>query len=265
MYSFDYTRPTSIAEAVSAIGTSTEARFLAGGQTLVPTLKQRLARPGKLVDLAGLKDLRGVEQSGNAIGIGAMTTHAEVAASDVVLKAIPALAKLAAGIGDPMVRHRGTIGGSIANNDPASDYPAGVLGLGATLVTDRRQIKADDFFKGLFTTALQPGEMITGIGFPIPEKAAYVKMEQRASRYALVGVFVAKTSAGVRVAVTGAGDSGVFRVAAFEAALTARFAPDAIAGTSVSPAGLMSDIHASAEYRASLISVLTERAVASLV
>jgi carbon-monoxide dehydrogenase medium subunit len=264
MYSFDYVRPASIAEAVSALGGSMDARFLAGGQTLVPTLKQRLARPGKLVDLAGLRELKGVERSGNAIGIGAMTTHADVASSAVVQGAIPALAKLAGGIGDPMVRHRGTIGGSVANNDPASDYPAGVLGLGATIVTNKRQIKADDFFHGLFSTALEPGEMITGIGFPIPEKAAYVKFEQRASRYALVGVFVAKTAGGVRVAVTGAGEGGVFRVPEFEAALSARFAPDAIAGKSVPASGLMSDIHGSAEYRANLIGVLTERAVAEM-
>lgn len=264
MYSFDYVRPATVPDAVNAIGSSMEARYLAGGQTMVPTLKQRLARPGKLVDLSALRELKGVERSGNAIGIGAMTTHAEVASNAVVREAIPALAKLAGGIGDPMVRHRGTIGGSIANNDPAADYPAGILGLGATIVTNKRQIRADDFFKGLFTTTLDTGEMITGIGFPIPEKASYQKFEQRASRYALVGVFVAKTLGGVRVAVTGAGDGGVFRVPEFEAALTASFAPGAIAGKSVSAANLMSDIHGSAEYRANLISVLTERAVAEL-
>ena len=264
MYSFDYVRPGTISEAVAALGTSTESRYLAGGQTMVPTLKQRLARPGKLVDLSGLRELKGVERSGNAIGIGAMATHAEVAASAAVKQAIPALAKVAGGIGDPMVRNRGTIGGSLANNDPAADYPAAVLGLGATIVTNKRQIRADDFFKGLFTTALEPGEMITGIGFPIPEKAVYVKFEQRASRYALVGVFVAKTAAGVRVAVTGAGDSGVFRVPEFEAALAASFTPGALAGKAVSAANLMSDIHGSAEYRANLVGVLTERAVAEL-
>lgn len=264
MYSFDYVRPSSIAEAVAALGTSAEGRFLAGGQTLVPTLKQRLARPEKLVDLAGLAELKGVEKSGNAIGIGAMTTHAEVAGSAVIQGAIPALAKLAAGIGDPMVRNRGTIGGSIANNDPAADYPAGVLGLGATIVTNKRQIRADDFFKDLFTTSLEPGEMITGIGFPIPEKAAYVKFDQRASRYALVGVFVAKFSGGVRVAVTGAGEKGVFRVPEFEAALSSNFSAAALAGKKVTASGLMSDIHGSAEYRANLVGVLAERAVGEM-
>lgn len=264
MYSFEYTRPGSIAEAVAAIGSSGESRFLAGGQTMIPTLKQRLARPEKLVDLSALKELKGVEKSGNAIGIGAMTTHAEVAASAIVRDNIPALAKLAGNIGDPMVRHRGTIGGSVANNDPAADYPAAVLALGATIVTNKRQIKADDYFKGMFTTALQPDEMITGIGFPIPEKAAYQKFEQRASRYALVGVFVAKFAGGVRVAVTGAGEAGVFRVPEFEAALTANFSAAAIAGKSVPATGLMGDIHGSPEYRANLVAVLTERAMAAL-
>lgn len=259
MYNFTYARPTTIADAVKAA--AGDARYLAGGQTLIPTLKQRLANPSALVDLAALGELRGIERNGNAIGIGAMTTHADVARNAEVGKAIPALAKLANGIGDPQVRARGTIGGSLANNDPAADYPAGVLALNATIVTDQRQIKADDYFTGMFTTALKPGEMIQAIGFPVPEKAGYAKFEQRASRYALVGVFVAKTGGEVRVAVTGAGERGVFRVPAFEAALKASFSASALKGLSVPAAGLMSDLHGSADYRANLISVLAARAV----
>ena len=259
MYNFTYARPTTVADAVKAA--RGEARYLAGGQTLIPTLKQRLANPSALVDLAALSELRGIERNGNAIGIGAMTTHAEVARNGEVGKAIPALAKLANGIGDPQVRARGTIGGSLANNDPAADYPAGVLALNATIVTDQRQIKADDYFTGMFTTALKPGEMIQAIGLPVPEKAGYAKFEQRASRYALVGVFVAKTGGDVRVAVTGAGERGVFRVPAFEAALKASFSASALKGLSVPAAGLMSDLHGSAEYRSNLISVLAARAV----
>lgn len=262
MYSFEYARPVSIAEAASAA--KGEARYLAGGQTLIPTLKQRLARPSMLVDLGAIVELKGIEKNGNALGIGAMTTHAEIASSPVVKSMIPALARLAEAIGDVQVRHRGTIGGAVANNDPAADYPAAVLALDATIITDRRQIKADDFFKGLFTTALEPGEMITAIGFPVPEKAAYAKMEQRASRFALVGVFVAKTAGGVRVAVTGAGERGVFRAAALEAALGKAFSPSALSGQSVSAEGLMSDLHGSADYRANLIAVLAERAVATI-
>ena len=259
MYNFTYARPTTVADAVKAA--RGEARYLAGGQTLIPTLKQRLANPSALVDLAALSELRGIERNGNAIGIGAMTTHAEVARNGEVGKAIPALAKLANGIGDPQVRARGTIGGSLANNDPAADYPAGVLALNATIVTDQRQIKADDYFTGMFTTALKPGEMIQAIGLPVPEKAGYAKFEQRASRYALVGVFVAKTGGDVRVAVTGAGERGVFRVPAFAAALKTSFSASALKGLSVPAAGLMSDLHGSAEYRSNLISVLAARAV----
>lgn len=262
MYSFSYVRPTSIADATMAAAKAGEARFLAGGQTLIPTMKQRLAKPAALVDLSALGELKGIEKNGNAIGIGAMTTHADVATSAVVKASLPALAHLANGIGDPQVRHRGTIGGSIANNDPAACYPSAVLALGATIITDKRMIKADDYFKGMFTTALNPNEMITAIGFPVPEKAGYAKFEQRASRYALVGVFVAKTGSNVRVAVTGAGEAGVFRVPELEAALAANWSPAAARGVVVKSAGLMGDIHASPEYRANLIAVMTERAVA---
>lgn len=261
MYSFDYQRPSSVGDAARAAESDAEAKILAGGQTMIATLKQRLAKPSTLIDLGGIADLKGIMRDGNAIGIGAMTTHAEVAASPDVREAIPALAALAGEIGDPAVRHRGTIGGSLANNDPAADYPAAVLGLGATIVTNKRQITADDFFAGLFTTSLQPGEIITGVGFPIPEAAGYAKFEQPASRYALVGVFVAKMGGKVRVAVTGCGESGVFRQGNFETALSRDFKPDAISGLAAQARWLMSDIHGSAEYRAALIPVLTERAV----
>jgi carbon-monoxide dehydrogenase medium subunit len=262
MYSFTYVRPSTIADAVAQLGKAGDARFLAGGQTMIPTMKQRLAKPTALIDLGALAELKGIEKNGNAIGVGAMTTHREMAASAVVKAAIPALARLADGIGDPQVRARGTIGGSVANNDPAADYPAAILALNATIVTDKRQIKADDFFKAMFLTNLGPGEMITAIGLPIPEKAGYAKFEQRASRYALVGVFVAKTASGVRVAVTGAGEAGVFRVSALERALSANFTPAAVKGIEVSAGGILSDLHAPADYRASLITVMTERAVA---
>ena len=222
MYAFSYSQPGSVNAAVAELANE-DAKALAGGQTLIPTLKQRLASPSALVDLGGLKELSGVSRDGDSLVIGALTRHVAVATSDVVKGAIPALAALAAGIGDPAVRNRGTIGGSIANDDPAADYPAGALALGATIVTDKRSIAADDFFKGLFETALEPAELITSVRFPIPQKAAYVKFPNPASRYALVGVFVAKTAAGVRVAVTGAGSSGVFRVPAFEQALSANF------------------------------------------
>ncbi len=261
MYAFTYARPGSVADAATLLA-GADARALAGGQTMIPTLKQRLAKPATLVDLSAIGELRGIHKAGTAIGIGAMTTHAEVAGNAEVRAAIPALAALAGGIGDPAVRNRGTIGGSLANNDPAACYPSAVLALNATIVTNKRQIRAEDFFKGLFTTTLEPGEIITGIGFPIPEKAGYAKFEQRASRFALVGVFVAKTATGVRVAVTGAGDSGVFRVPALEAALAANWSPAALAGVKVAASGLMGDMHGSAEYRANLIGVMAERAVA---
>ena len=260
MYSFAYASPATLDAAVTELADE-EAKALAGGQTLIPTLKQRLASPSTIVDLGGLASLRGIARDGDALFIGALTRHVDVATSDIVKSSIPALATLAAGIGDPAVRNRGTIGGSIANDDPAADYPAGALGLGATIVTNKRSIAADDFFKGLFETALEPAELITSVRFPIPAKAAYIKFPNPASRYALVGVFVAKTAGGVRVAVTGAGSSGVFRVASFEQALSANFATAALSGLKVDASELASDIHADSDYRAHLISVLAKRAV----
>jgi carbon-monoxide dehydrogenase medium subunit len=229
--------------------------------TLVPTMKQRLARPTQLVDLSGIGALSGVKVEGAKVTIGAMARHAEVAHSKDLAKAIPALAKLAEGIGDPAVRNRGTIGGSVANNDPTADYPSAVLALGGTIITDKRRIAADDFFQGMFTTALEPGELITAIEFPVPEKAAYAKFPNPASRYAMVGVFVAKGPAGVRVAVTGAGQGGVFRHKAMEAALAASWSPDAVAKVATPAADLNGDIHASPEYRAHLVGVMAKRAV----
>lgn len=262
MYDFAYHKPKSVADAVALLKKSPEAKAMAGGQTLIPTLKQRLARPSDVVDLAGVSDLVGISVAGGKVTIKAMTKHADVAASGDVMKAIPALAKLAANIGDGQVRNRGTIGGSVANNDPAADYPAAVLALGATVVTTERRIAADDFFKGLFETALKDGELVTAVEFPVPEKAAYVKFPNPASRYAMVGVFVAKSAGGVRVAVTGAGP-GVFRVKAMEDALAKNFSADAVAGIAVPASGLNSDIHGSAEYRAHLVTVMAKRAVAA--
>lgn len=263
MYDFQYHKAASLSDAAAKLKAAGDGSPLAGGMTLIPTLKLRLAQPSALVDLGGIADLKGVAVSGKTVTIGAMTTHATVAASADVKKAIPALAALAGGIGDPMVRHRGTIGGSIANNDPAADYPAACLGLGATIQTDQREIKADDFFKGLFDTALKSGEIVKSISFPVPDKAAYVKFPNPASRFALVGVLVAKTGNDVRVAVTGAGQGGVFRVAEMEKALAAKFAPDSVANVKVPAGNLNSDIHASADYRAHLIAVLAKRAVAA--
>lgn len=262
MYDFAYQRPSSVADAVKALKASDEAKLVAGGMTLIPTLKQRLAKPSALVDLGALKDLVGIKVSGDTVTIGAMTTHYAVSNSAEVKKAIPALAHLAAHIGDPAVRNRGTIGGSISNNDPAADYPAGLLGLGATVQTNERQIPADDFFKGMFETALKPGEIVTAVSFPVPEKAAYMKFPNPASRYAMVGVFVAKTKSGVRVAVTGAGPS-VFRQKDMEAALSKTWSPDAVANIKQKADGLNSDIHASSEYRAHLVTVMAKRAVAA--
>jgi len=262
MYNFNYHRPSSLADAAKALQGASEGKLVAGGMTLIPTLKQRLAKPSDLVDLAKIGDLKGIKKDGNTIVIGAMTKHVEVATSDVVKGAIPGLAALAEHIGDPAVRNRGTIGGSIANNDPAADYPSAVVALGATVITNKRKIAADSFFKGMFETALDPGEIITAVQFPIPEKAAYSKFPNPASRYAIVGVFVAKTDSGVRVAVTGAGPS-VFRQKDMEAALGKSFAPDAVANIKVSPSGLNGDIHASPEYRAHLVTVMAKRAVAA--
>jgi aerobic carbon-monoxide dehydrogenase medium subunit len=263
MYEFTYHRPTSIAAAAAQLAADGDAKALAGGQTLLPTMKQRLASPSALVDIGGIAELSGVSREGETIVIGATTRHADVATSAVVRQAIPALAALAEAIGDPQVRNQGTLGGSLANNDPAADYPAAALALGATIVTNKREIAAQDFFKGLFETVLAAGEIITKVRFPIPQQAAYQKFPNPASRYAIVGVFVAKTAAGVRVAVTGAGANGVFRVNAFETALAANFAPSALAGAKVSADGLSSDIHADAAYRAHLIGVLAKRAVAA--
>jgi carbon-monoxide dehydrogenase medium subunit len=261
MRDFNYQRPSSLADAAKAL--KGEAKLMAGGMTLIPTMKQRLASPSDVVDLAGVKDLAGIKKDGNAIVIGAMTRHDEVAHSAEVRKAIPALADLADGIGDPQVRNRGTIGGSIANNDPAADYPAGCVALGATVVTNKRKIAADDFFKGMFETALGDGEIVTAVSFPIPDKANYQKFPNPASRYAIVGVMVAKSGGSVRVAVTGAGQSGVFRHKDAEAALGKSFAAAALDGIKTDAKKLNSDIHASAEYRAHLVGVMAKRAVAA--
>jgi carbon-monoxide dehydrogenase medium subunit len=262
MYPFEYIRPADVNAAVKAASGSGENRFIAGGMTLLPTLKLRLARPDRLVDLGGLAELVGIRVGPDRVEIGAMTRHSDVAASTDLRRVLPALASLAAGIGDPLVRNRGTIGGSVANNDPAADYPAAVLGLGATVVTDRREIAADAFFTGMFATALQGGELIVRLSFPVPKRAAYVKFPNPASRYAMVGVFVAETATGVRVAVTGAGPC-VFRSSEFEKALARRFAPESLDGLTVPADGLNQDLHGSAEYRASLVSTIAKRAVAA--
>jgi aerobic carbon-monoxide dehydrogenase medium subunit len=260
MYDFAYHKPKSLADAANALKGKDEARPLAGGMTLIPTLKQRLAKPSDLVDLGQIKDLAGIKVEGDNVVIGAMTRHGDVASSADVKKAIPALAALAGMIGDPAVRNRGTIGGSVANSDPAADYPAAVVALNATITTTTGKHAADGFFKGLFETALKDGELITSVSFPKPEKAAYMKFRNPASRYAMVGVFVAKTKGGVRVAVTGAG-SAVFRVKAMEDALSKNFSSDAIKDIKVPADGLNSDIHASPEYRAHLVTVMARRAV----
>ena len=265
MYAFTFNRPQTVRQAANMLAKDEEAKILAGGHSLLPTMKLRLAKPSQLVDLAKIEGLSGIEVSGRSLTIGAMTTHNDVATSPVVQQAIPVLAKLAGMIGDPAVRHMGTIGGSIANNDPSADYPAACLGLGATIITNKRRIAADDFFTGMFSTALEPAEIITKVSFPVPKKAAYQKFRNQASRYALVGVFVGKRGSDIRVAVTGAGANGVFRVKAFEEALKKRFAPKSLEGLTVPATGLNSDIHGSAEYRAHLIAVLARRAVAEAV
>jgi len=262
MYDFTHHRPASVDAAVAALTGSDDGKIMAGGMTLIPTLKQRLASPSDVVDLGAIAALKGIKEEGGNIVIGAMTTHAAVAANATVKAKIPALAHLADGIGDPQVRNRGTIGGSIANNDPAADYPAGLVGLGATVITSKRQIPADDFFTGLFETALAEDEIVTAVAFPVPEKAAYAKFANPASRYAIVGVMVSKGPAGVRVAVTGAAPC-VFRLGEAETALGGSFSADAVAQVKVSSDGLNSDLHASAEYRANLVSVMLKRAVAA--
>jgi carbon-monoxide dehydrogenase medium subunit len=261
-YSFSYTRAASLDEAAALLAKNPDGKILAGGQTLIPTMKQRLANPSALIDISGLKDLAFIRTDAGTVTIGAGTRHADVAASAEVRRAIPALAHLAEEIGDPAVRHMGTIGGSLANNDPAADYPAAVLGLGATVKTTKREIGADAFFTGMFETALADDEIVSEISFPVAEKAGYAKFPNPASRYAMVGVFVAKTKDGVRVAVTGAGPC-VFRVPDMEAALAKTFTPDAVAGIKVAPDDLNSDLHGSAEYRAHLVTVMAKRAVAA--
>jgi carbon-monoxide dehydrogenase medium subunit len=259
MYEFNYIKAANLADASAALAKSSDARLLAGGQTLIASMKLRLASPADVIDLSGVPELKGIKVDGGNLTIGAMTRHAEVASSKDVLQSIPALARLASWIGDRMVRNMGTLGGSVANNDPAADYPAAVLGLGATINTSKRKIAADDFFKGMYETALEPGEIIASISFPIPKRAGYVKFRNQASRYAIVGVFVAEGN-GVRVAVTGAGPSA-FRVPEMEKALSSKFSADAIANVKVAASGLNSDLHASAEYRAHLVSVIARRAV----
>jgi len=262
MYETTYHRPSTVDEAAGLFAKGSDAKYLAGGHTLIPVMKQRLASPSDVIDLGKIKELIGIEPSGDGIVIKAATTHYDVATSDAVKKAIPALSYLASLIGDPAVRHRGTIGGSLANNDPAADYPAAVLALGATVKTNKRSISADDFFKGLFTTALEDGEIITAVSFPVQAKAGYSKFNHPASRFALTGVFVARTPGGdVRVAATGASQNGVMRVSAIEAALKANWSAGAIDGVTVSAAGLMSDIHGTSDYRANLIKVMAQRAV----
>ena len=261
MHAFEYHRPSSTKEALGLASKKTEGRFLAGGQSLVQAMKLRLSSPTDLIDLGTIKELAFVKASGSAVEIGAMTRHADVAGSKDVQKAIPALAMLAGIIGDRQVRHMGTLGGSLANSDPAADYPAAVLGLGATITTNKRKIEADKYFKGLFETALEPGELITSVSFPVPKRAAYMKFKNPASRFALVGVFVADFGGGkVRVAVTGAGPCA-FRQAEMEKALASKFAPDAVANIKVKQDGLNNDLHASPEYRAHLITVMCKRAV----
>jgi carbon-monoxide dehydrogenase medium subunit len=261
MHAFTYAKPSTLQECLALLA-GAEARPLAGGQTLIPTLRQGLAQPEQLVDLKAMPDLSGIKQEGGNLLIGALALHAEVAGSNLVQSAIPALAALAGGIGDTQVRHRGTLGGSIANADPAADYPAAVLGLGATVRTSGREISADDFFTEMFETALQPGELVLGVSFPVPRRAGYASVRTAGSRFALVGVFVAETTGGVRVAVTGAGRC-VFRLVEAERRLAGRFAPEALDGLVVPAAGLNSDLHAHATYRAHLVAVMARRALAA--
>jgi carbon-monoxide dehydrogenase medium subunit len=261
MYSVTYQRATSVADA-AAKAKGGDAKYLSGGMTLIPTMKQRLASPTVVVDLARIAELKGIKVDGGTVTIGAATTHAEVATDAALKKAVPAVAHLASHIGDPHVRHRGTIGGSIANNDPAADYPAAMLALDATIVTDKREIAAADFFQGLFETALEESEIVKAVRFAVPAKAGYAKFPNPASRYAIAGVFVANGAGGVKVAVTGAGENGVFRAEDLEAKLAGKFDSSALDGATVPADALMGDIHASPEYRANLIVVMAKRAVA---
>ena len=263
MNRFGYYDPTSVQKAVGIAADEAEGRYLAGGQTLLPTMRLRLNAPTDLIDLGQIADLRGIKVQASSITIGAMVSHAEVSRAAEVVSKIPALAELAGLIGDAQVRNRGTLGGSIANNDPAADYPAAALGLGATINTSKRKIAADAFFKGLFETALSTGELITSVSFPIPKKAGYAKFKNPASRFAIVGVFVAQTATGARVAVTGAGAGGVFRVKAMEDALAKSWSPQAVKGILVPAGDLQSDLHASADYRSQLVLVMAQRAIAN--
>jgi aerobic carbon-monoxide dehydrogenase medium subunit len=262
MYNFTFHRPTTVRQAAGLLARNPDAKLLAGGHSLLPVMKQRLAQPSALIDLSLVEGMDTVEQKGRSIVIGAMARHADVAKSPVLREALPGLADVPGSVGDPQVRNRGTIGGSIANNDPNADYPAAVLGLGATIITNKRRIAADDFFQGMYTTALEDGEIIVKVNFPIAKKAAYEKFKHPASGFALVGVFVSKRGSDIRVAVTGAGSDGVFRVPPFEEALKKRFAAKSLEGMSIPATGMNSDIHASPEYRAHLVGVLARRAVA---
>lgn len=263
MYAFEYNRPASVADAVSALQASSDAKIVAGGMTLIPTLKQRMAQHEAIIDLGGIAELSGISRDGDALVIGAMTTHAEVAGSAVVAEAIPGLAALAGGIGDAQVRNRGTIGGSVSNNDPAADYPAALVALNATVNTSSRSIAAEDFFTGMFETALGEDEIVTSISFPVPAASSYQKFDNPASRYAIVGVMIAKTAEGVRAAVTGAGPH-VFRMAALEQALEANFGVGAVDQINIASDMLNADMHASSEYRGHLIKVMSKRAIAAI-
>lgn len=262
MYEFKYQRPGTVRQAANMLAKDGEAKILAGGHSLLPTMKLRLAKPTQIIDIGRIEGINAIEMKGRSIAIGAMARHVEVANSQVVKDALPALAYLASEIGDPAVRHRGTIGGSLANNDPNADYPAAALGLGATIITNKRRIAADEYFKGMFDTALEPDEIITKVQFPIAKKAAYEKFRHPASGFALVGVFVSKRGSDIRVAVTGAGSNGVFRVKSFEEGLKKRFSPKSIEGMTIPADGMNTDIHGSAEYRAHLVGVLARRALA---
>lgn len=264
MYPVHYQRPTSIDDALRLYQAAEDAAYISGGHTLLPTLKQRLARPSDLIDLTVLADLRGITLKNDILSIGATTPHAEVAASALVRRSIPVLAGLAGSIGDRHVRNRGTIGGSVANNDPAADYPAGVLGLGATVITNRRRIPADAFFKALYETALEPGEILTRIDFPIPEVATYAKFRSPASRYAVAAVFVSRAGSTVRAAVTGASSAGVFRAQPIEAALTQDFGPASIVDCRIDPSMMLDDLNGSPQYRANLVLVMARRAMENL-
>jgi carbon-monoxide dehydrogenase medium subunit len=263
MYDFAYHKPSSIADAVKLLASDPDARAISGGMTLLPALKLRLNKPSAVVDLSGIAELRGVRREGGTIIIGALTKHFEIATGAEIKSAIPALAWMASTIGDTQVRNRGTMGGSVANNDPSADYPAALLALGATIQTDKRKVSADDFFQGMFATALDTGELVTAIHIPVPEKAGYAKMKNPASRYSMAGVFVARGPQGVRVAANGAGANGAFRVKEMEAALSSNWSPDAVASIKLDPSAMNGDIHGSAEYRAHLVTVMAKRAVAN--